>query len=101
MEIELNYIKAVIYINKKMIAVIIIAAIATTGGLQPIKTSAIENNSVIKEQTQMSKIIEVEEGKVYDINEVIKIIENKYLEQNEDGTLKIKKQLQMKLVKNL
>ncbi|SUY45401.1 Uncharacterised protein [Clostridium putrefaciens] len=87
----MNYIKAVIYINKKMIAVIIIAAIATTGGLQPIKTSAIENNSVIKEQTQMSKIIEVEEGKVYDINEVIKIIENKYLEQNEDGTLKIKK----------
>lgn len=76
--------------NKKMISIIIIAAIATTAGLQPIKASAIENNSVIKEQTQTPKTIEVEEGKVYDLNKVIKIIENKYLEQKSDGTLKIK-----------
>jgi hypothetical protein len=76
--------------NKKIISFIIIGSLTATFGLQPMKASAMQNDSVIEEQTQTPNIIEQEEGKEYDLNKVIKIIENKYLEQNADGTLAIK-----------
>lgn len=75
--------------NRKIISCIIIGTLITTFGVQPIKASAMENESAIEEQEQGVKIIEPEAGKEYELNKVIKIIENKYLEQNADGTFMI------------
>lgn len=76
--------------NKKIIAYVLIGALTTTIGIQPLKANAMQNEPVVQQQVQNVKIIEPEEGKEYDLNKVIKIIEDKYLEQNEDGTFAIK-----------
>ncbi|WP_394857245.1 hypothetical protein [Clostridium paraputrificum] len=76
--------------SKKVTACILIGVLTTTFGVQPIKAKALQNDSVRQEEVQDIKIIEPEEGKEYDLNKVIKIIESKYLEQKEDGTLLIK-----------
>ena len=76
--------------SKKTISIVVLSTIIATCGLQPIKASAIECTPTIKEQTKIPNSMKIEDGKVYNLNKAIKIIENKYLKQNADGTLKIK-----------
>ncbi len=76
--------------NKRIITYIVIGALTATFGVQPIKANAMQNEPEIQEEFQNVRIIEPEEGKEYELNKVIKIIENKYLEQNADGTFMIK-----------